>query len=98
MYSQEAFDYFKTKEGDKWYESVRVAYENAPDGEKLENPYYDFWHFMLDDYFGEISNGCMRTVNYVEAKERAKHQWQKDVCDFFIKEYGEKDIEVEISW
>jgi hypothetical protein len=67
--------------------------------EKNEPPYQNFWHFILDDVFGEIDNGENMGVDFVEIKESfATEDWQRKILDMFIEEFGSKLVHVEFSW
>lgn len=97
--NQAGIDWFRTREGKEFEEKRNKAYRAAPDGKCKEIPYWDFWHFMLDKYFhGDISNDCIRHVNWQEVREEAREEWQQEIADLFVKEFGDKDYRVEISW
>lgn len=67
--------------------------------QKNEPPYQNFWHFILDDVFGEINNGEIKGVDFVDIKGRnAKEDWQRKILDMFIAEFGSKPVQVEFSW
>ena len=57
--------------------------------QKNEPPYQNFWHFILDDVCGEINSGETKSLSFKYLKDNdAKEQWQKDILDMFIKEFG----------
>jgi hypothetical protein len=76
-----------------WFDEYRDSRK------KHEPPYQNFWHFILDDvHGGEISNGSIKTICFVELKEIATEDWQQKILDMFIAEFGDKPISVEFSW
>jgi hypothetical protein len=75
-----------------WLEEYRDNYE------KDEPPYQNFWHFILDGVFGEIANGSIEDVNFVDLKIAVKEPWQLKILDMFIAEFGDKTITIEFSW
>jgi len=76
-----------------WLEEYRDNYE------KDEPPYQNFWHFIHDDvHGGEISNGCIHEINFVELKDIAKEDWQHKIIDMFIMECGRETVSMEFSW
>lgn len=96
--NQEGMDTINTPVGRKISIDAIIAYNIAPDGKCMELKYMDFWGFVLDDVlYGECDNPSVHTFNWAEIKEEAKEQWQKDICDMYIAEFGDKDMEVEIS-
>lgn len=95
--NKEGMDFYKSLEGRKWFTSIREAYEAADDGECKELPCWDFWGDCMIDMFG-ISNGTTTQINWVELKEECDEDWKKEICDLFIKEFGEEDMTVEFSW
>lgn len=67
--------------------------------QKNEPPYQNFWHFILEDVFGEINNGQIESVDFVDIKGwKAKEDWQRKILDMFIEEFGSKPVNVEFSW
>lgn len=76
----------------EWFEEYRDNHE------KNEPPYQNFWHFILDDVVGEISNGSIEDVSFVDFKDVVKEPWQGKILDMFIQEFGDKTISVEFSW
>ena len=66
---------------------------------KNEPPYQNFWHFILDDvFFGDLPNGSIHDINFVELIDDATEDWQRKILDMFIEEFGHETIEVEFSW
>ena len=94
--NQEGMDFYKTPEGIKWFDSIRDAYRNAPDGKCKELPFLCFWHFMIDAF--PIQNGVVCHINWQELKDSNIEDWQKEICGFFVAEFGSEDMEVEFSW
>jgi hypothetical protein len=94
--NQEGMDFYNTPEGYRWFDSIREAYNAAEDGKCKELPYENFWHFLLDKF--DISNGVTCQINWVDLKDRCNNDWQREICDLFIKEFGEEDMDVEFSW
>lgn len=95
--NQKGMDFYNTMEGHQLFEKMHTEYEKAPDGKCKEIPYMDFWHFMLD-YFGDVHNDSLHTVNWKDVYDCAKTDWQKEIAQLFVKEFGDKDYEVWISW
>lgn len=93
--NQEGLDFYKTPKGIRFEQDVRKAYSEAPDGEAKEIPFWCFWHFIVDSF--EISNGVTRQVNWLSLADCGE-EWQKEICMLFVKEFGDKDMEVEFSW
>lgn len=94
--NQEGMDYYKTAEGHKWFTSIREAYEVAEDGKCKELPHEDFWHFLLNQF--DIVNEITYKINWAELKDVCSDNWQKEICDLLIKEFGENDMIIEFSW
>lgn len=78
-----------------WSKAMRL-YESDPEGKCRENPYQDFWSFLCDSL--EIHNGKVENVSFFEIKEYTEESWVKEVCDLFIKEFGEDYIDIKFSW
>lgn len=97
-FNSEGKKFFDSKEGNELWNKIREEYRKDPEGEAKEIPYMDFWHFMLDNYFGDISNGCIRTVNWKDVRDCVKEDWQGEIVDCFVKEFGDKDYKVIIQW
>lgn len=94
--NKEGMDFSKTREGSLWFDGMRVAYNEAPDGQCKEIPFWCFWHFVLD--ITNLSNGTITNLNFADMKEEALEDWQKEICDLFVAEFGDEDMEVEFSW
>lgn len=58
----------------------------------------DFYTFVADKYFGNIVNDTIVIINWADVYKRANEQWQKDLANLFVKEFGDKDYLVLISW
>lgn len=97
--SEEGRKFLDSKEGRDFSDKMRKAYEDAPDGKCKEIPYWNFWHFMIEEYWhGDISNDCIKYINWKDVRDVAKEEWQKELTDLFVKEFGDKTYKVEISW
>lgn len=106
--NQAGLDFLDSKEGRDFVDQMHIVYREAPDGKCKEIPYWDFWHFMLEEYFHDdptdfvlnlaVTNDCIRYVNWKEVREVAKEEWQQELADLFVKEFGDKTYKVEISW
>ena len=65
----------------------------------LENEYFDYWHFLLDNYFdGCVENAHLTSINWKEVYDVAEEEWQKEITDCFLKEFGDHDYDILISW
>lgn len=65
----------------------------------LENEYMDYWNFLLDNYFnGYIENGCLTSINWKEVYDVTEEEWQKEITNCFLKEFGDCDYTILISW
>jgi len=94
-FNEEGIAFYYTNK--PFFENVHKQYRNAPDGECKEIPYWDFWHFLCD-YLNPFSNDCVKLINWTDVKELAKTDWQHEICDLFITEFGDQHYYVEISW
>ena len=57
---------------------------------------WDFWPFLCSSC--DVSqNGVYRKVNWADLKFIADEEWQEEICDLFIKEFG-KSITVCFWW
>lgn len=88
--------FYNSKEGKEFFNKMQIEYDNAPDGKCKEIPYWDWWHKFIDVY--DFRNDCKITINFKHLLDRCGTNWQKEITQLFIDEYGTKDIEVEISW
>ena len=95
-FNQEGMDYYNSIEGYKWFTQIHESYEKAKDGKRKELPHHDFWNYLVDRF--SISNGAVVTINWREFKSECKKEWQKEICDLFIREFGDKDMDIEFSW
>ena len=60
-------------------------------------PYWDFWHFVLDQT--EIHNGCY--FYFSKDWSEDAEDWQKEIINMFFEEFGEEgedDMELWVSW
>lgn len=95
-FNLDGLNWSKSDEGSKFLQDKYEAYHIHPEGKCKEYPYLDFWHFIVDNI--EIQNDCTRIFNWKDLKESATEDWQKEICQYFINEFGSKDMRVEISW
>ena len=78
----------------KYYDSKKSDYKS----------YMDFWHWMLDNCFSEISNGCFSYWNMLEIlKDEETPNWIKEITQMFYNEIKddldkEGGVYVYISW
>lgn len=79
--------------------SIRIsdfAEKFAKTGYREDVEYQDFWHFLVD--YLTFSNGDIVNFSWEELKEGTDHDWQKEICDLFIAEFGTDYIDVMFSW
>ncbi len=89
--------FLESPDGIKFWNDLRHAYENDPDGKAQEIPYRCFWHFMSD--FFDAHNGVLRSFSWLDVVDAAESQpWVQDIAKLFIKEYGTDEYTVIISW
>ena len=69
------------------------------DGFHPENEYQDFWHFFIECYDDQIRNDTyLYNINWGLAKNLAKTDWQKEIAQLFIDEYGTEDRNYWLCW
>ncbi len=56
----------------------------------------DWWHLFIDSY--EFVNDCKIVINWSCLYDMCKEDWQRDITQLFVNEFGDEEIEVEISW
>lgn len=68
-------------------------------GYNPEVEYQDFWHFFIECYNDKISNDTyMFDINWGYVKELAKTDWQREIAQYFIDEYGTEDRNYWLCW
>ena len=84
---------------DKYKFKVRDYHDfKFPNLNKIDRPFMDFWHFMIDEYFTDIRNGSLCHLNWQEVHDIAKEEWQQEIITYFIKEFGTQNFMVHIYW
>lgn len=66
-------------------------------------PYLDYWHYILDAQFCDVSNGCTQYWSLSPILEYDAPEWVKEITQLIydeFKEYTDEDggFEVYISW
>ena len=56
-----------------------------------------FFEFMENNYFNEIQDNSLFTINWKEIYDDADEDWQKEIISYFLKEFGEEDYTVLIG-
>jgi hypothetical protein len=95
-FNQKGRDWYDTPAGREFFRKRDAAYRAAPDGEALEIPYQNWHHLICDVY--QFGNGCWIMVNWGNVYECCQHDWQRDITQLFINEFGKRDIKMEFSW
>jgi hypothetical protein len=96
QFNAKGMEWYKTREAQDFFDKRNKAYENAPDGKAKEIPYLDWWHHFCDCY--DFTNDCSITINWKDVYEQCTEDWQREITQLFIDEFGKRDIKVEISW
>lgn len=94
--NKKGLDWLKTQKGTAFDLERNKAYSDAPDGECKEIPYLDWWHLFCSIY--DFTNDCKIVINYQDILDSCDHDWQREITQLFVNEFGKKDIVVEISW
>lgn len=68
-----------------------------------EPPYLNYWHWLLDNCFSEIRNGCSSYLNIKEILEGDSPEWVKKITQFIYNEFKDYlddggGLEVWIEW
>jgi len=67
--------------------------------ENPEIPYLDYWHWLLENDFSEISNGCERTLSVIDIiSEDYAPKWVKDITQLIYDEFKEDYMNMSIEW
>jgi hypothetical protein len=75
---------------------LREAYAADPDGFAKEIPYMDFWHLLVD--FTDMHNGLVKQFSWRDVFDFAVEDWQREVAQLFIDEFGEDEYDIEFTW
>jgi hypothetical protein len=65
---------------------------------RATHPYCDFWHFMLDYFNDDFSKGKPLHLNWSDVKDCADEEWQKEIAQLYIDEFGDQDYVVIVDW
>ena len=95
-FNQKGMDWYNTPEGDKFFRNLRNDYEKSPEGKCKEIPYWDWWHLFCDTY--EFRNDSWIVINWRDLYDACEYDWQREITALFVKEFGKRDIKIEISW
>lgn len=75
--------------------NVRLTDYNKDKDKDAE--YQNYWHFMLDCF--QINNGAIiREVYFSDMIDCCDHEWQKEITQFFINEFGEGPFNLLTDW
>lgn len=83
--------------GRKFFDDRRTAYRKAPDGECKEIERQDWWCDCICDNY-DIRNDSVHRINFGHILGNCTEDWQREITQLFVDEFGKKDIVVEISW
>lgn len=62
-------------------------------------PYQDFWHFFIDIYEDQIRNDTyLYDINWGHVLKSAKEDWQKEIAQYFVDEFGTENRNYWLSW
>lgn len=95
-FNEETLRFYETDEGRLYFKKIREHYEEDPEGKAKEIPYLDWWHFVLDNV--DINNESVKTMSFRDFKEFAKADWQREIAQLFIDEFGEDNLYLYFSW
>jgi len=88
----------------KYSIQLRDYHKNYPKSNEDWKSYMDFWHWMLENCFSEVSNGCFQWWNMLDILEDEETpDWIKEITQLFYNEFKEEldadgGVEVYISW
>jgi hypothetical protein len=100
-FNETGMKFYNSPEGKEFFNNMNKTWESAPDGKKLNYPYLDFWHTMLRylEHRNWKGNDCSVIINWKDFYDGYCHkEWEKEIGILFVKEYGNKDYNVLISW
>lgn len=87
-HSLEAYDYNEVIE----YIEKKYNIQTRKRGE-------DFWHWLLDNAFYEMSNGCYQNLYVLELmRNLGEDDWQYDILRLIYDEYQEDEMEFYVWW
>lgn len=69
---------------------AKEAYEAA-------HPYRVYWHFMLD-HLPDFENDIKMKICFQVFADKADEDWQKEIAQIYIDEFGAKEQVVKVSW
>jgi len=95
-FNQKGMDWYNTPKGRDFFDKRDKAWRESPDGECKDIPYWDWWHHFVDCY--EFRNDSWIVINWKDVYEQCTEDWQREITQLFIDEFGKRDIKVEISW
>lgn len=95
-FNQKGMDWYNTQEGQDFCRKRDKAWRESPDGECKNIPYWDWWHLFCDTY--EFRNDSWIVINWQDLYDACEHDWQREITALFVKEFGKRDIKIEISW
>jgi hypothetical protein len=95
-FNELGMEWYNTPEGRDFFKKRDQAYKEASDGEVLEIPYQDWWHHFCDCY--SFFNDSSIDINWQNVYDMCKEDWQREITQLFINEFGKRDITVKISW
>jgi len=81
----------------KRFDEITNAYLTDPDGRAKEIPFRSYWHFILDVY-DNIANDTILRFSFATVLERCEQDWQREITQLFINEFGAEEMLVEFSW
>lgn len=74
-------------------------YQKHPKGAKIEPPYQDFWHWIVDGH--QINNGCIFSLT-MDYKDAYNPSWVNEILKMFHDEFKKHIhggcLEFECSW
>lgn len=90
---------------DSWYtalpkdmsEAQRAALASYQEQTAAPPPYQDFWHHVLDVY-DNVGNDRAIYMNWARVRDAATEDWQRELGQMFVDDYGAEDIFYWISW
>lgn len=64
-----------------------------------EPPYHDFWHWLTDNDFQDINNGCKATLCVKYWLENLEEDdWKRKILQLIYDEFHEDEMEFWIEW
>lgn len=62
-----------------------------------DHPYLNYWHFMLDQ-LPDLENDIRMMINFQNILDAAEEDWQKEIAQMYVDEFGGGDQVVNVSW